>query len=97
MVIARITYITDTVRIMKIMYNIVYHRMYWNNVYHRHTIAGLTRPAKINHLSTFFVLLYHNFITIYITTTKFSSLMRHLMGFLLQLTELGYYALNERY
>ena len=63
----------------------------------------LTESAKIDHnecknhrfLSS---LLYHNLITsYYITTTKSSSLLQILMGFLLQLTEMGQYILNRRY
>ena len=37
-----------------------------------------------------FALSYCNFITIYTTKTKSSSLLQNLIGFLLQLTELGY-------
>ena len=36
-------------------------------------------------------------ITIYTTTTKSSSLLQNLMGFLLQLTEMTYYIMNGRY
>ena len=55
---------------------------------------NVTGPAKIDHVSTknhrFLVcLLYHNLKTIYTTTTKSSSLLQNLMGFLLQLTEMG--------
>ena len=62
----------------------------------------MTRPAKINHLSAktspiFAFLLYHNLITVYSTTTKPSSLLQNLMGFLLQFTEMGYFILNRRY
>ena len=62
----------------------------------------VTRPAKINHLSTkncrfYLFLLYHTFITIYTTTTKSPSPLQNLMGFLLQFMELGYYVLNKRY
>ena len=47
----------------------------------------VTGPVKIDHLSAkelsiFSFLLYHNFITIYTTTTKSSSLLQNLMGFL---------------
>ena len=40
------------------------------------------------------LLLYHNLMTIYITTSKPSSLLQNLMGFLLQLTQSGFYILN---
>ena len=55
---------------------------------------NVTGPAKIDHVSAknrrfLACLLYHNFITIYTTATKSSSLLQNLMGFLLQLTELG--------
>ena len=54
----------------------------------------VTGSARIDHLSTknhWFLarLLYHNLITIYTTTTKSLSLLQNLMGFLLQLTEMG--------
>ena len=54
----------------------------------------VTRPAKIDHVSTknrrfSACLLYHNLITIYTTATKSSSLLENLMGVLLQLTEMG--------
>ena len=54
----------------------------------------VTGPANIDHVSAknrrFLVcLLYHNFISIYTTATKSSSLLQNLMGFLLQLTETG--------
>ena len=53
----------------------------------------VTGPANINHLSTknrrfLACLLYHNLITIYITAIKSFSLLKNLMGFLLQLTEM---------
>ena len=54
----------------------------------------VTRPAKI---TDFLSLLYHNLITIYTTATESSLLLQNLMGFLLQLTEMGYYILNGRY
>ena len=61
----------------------------------------MTGPVKIDYLSankllSFLLLLYHNLITIY-TTATISSLLQNLMGFLLQLTEMGYYILNGRY
>ena len=54
----------------------------------------MTMPAKIDHVSAknhrfLACLLYHNLITIYTTATKSSSLLQNLMGFLLQLTEMG--------
>ena len=54
----------------------------------------VTGPVKIDHLSAknyrFLVcLLYHNLVTIYTTATKSSSLLQNLMGFLLQLMEMG--------
>ena len=62
----------------------------------------VTGPAKIDHLSTkncwfLLSLLYHNLITIDITTIKSSSQLQNLMGFLLQLTEMRYFILNGRY
>ena len=61
----------------------------------------VTKPAKIDQVSTknrrFLVcLLYHN-LTIYTTTTKSSSLLQNLMGFLLLLTEMGWCIQNKRY
>ena len=56
---------------------------------------NVTGPAKIDHVSTkkdhrfLTCLLYHNLKTIYTTTTKSLSLLQNLMGFLLQLTEMG--------
>ena len=57
-------------------------------------LTFVTGPVKIDHVSTkklpiLLYLLYHNLITIYTTATKSSSLLQHLMGFLLQLTEMG--------
>ena len=54
----------------------------------------VTEPAKIDHVSTknhrfLACLLYYNLITIYTTAIKSSSLLPNLMGFLLQLTEMG--------
>ena len=54
----------------------------------------VTGPAKIDHVSTknhqfLACLLHHNLIIIYTTATKSSSLLRNLMDFLLQLTEMG--------
>ena len=60
----------------------------------------VTGHAKINHLSAlnkiadFFIFAVSNYITVYTTTMKSLSLLQ---GFLLQLTELGYYVLNKRY
>ena len=59
-----------------------------------HPRQYVTGPAKINHVSTkdcqlLVCLLYHKLITINTTTTKSSSLLQNLMGFLLQLTEMG--------
>ena len=53
----------------------------------------MTGPAKIDHLNVknhqfLTCLLYHNFITIYTTATKSSSLLQNLMGLLLQLMEM---------
>ena len=61
---------------------------------HRLTHTYVTGPAKIDHVSAknwqfLACLLYHNLVTIYTTTTKSSSLLQNLMGFLLQLTEMG--------
>ena len=42
-------------------------------------------------------LLYYNLITIYTTATKSSTLLKNLMGFLLQLTEKGQCIWNKRY
>ena len=56
-----------------------------------YNIAYGTGPAKIDHLSAKIIDFVH------FPTIKSSSLMQNLMGFLLQLTELGYYVLNERY
>ena len=57
-------------------------------------LTNVTGPAKIDHVSAkncqfLACLLYHNLITIYTTATKSSSLLQNLMGFLLQLTEMG--------
>ena len=57
-------------------------------------MTNVTGPVKIDHVSTknprfLACLLYHNLITIYATATKSSSLLQNLMGFLLQLTEMG--------
>ena len=52
-------------------------------------------PSECKMISSFF--LYHILIIIYTTTTKFSSLLWNLMGFLLHFTETGYYILNGRY
>ena len=53
-----------------------------------------TGPAIIDHLSAknvdFLDLFYHNSKTIYVNTTKSSSLLQNLVGFLLQLTEMRY-------
>ena len=61
----------------------------------------VTKPAKINHLSTiiadFLFLYYRNLMTVYTTTTKSLSLLDNLTDFLLQLTEMGYYIINRRY
>ena len=51
----------------------------------------------VQKINDFLILFCHNFITIYTTTTKSSSLLQSLMDFLLQLTELGYYILSEWY
>ena len=56
--------------------------------------SNVTGPAKIDHVSAkncrfLACLLYHNLRTVYITATKSSSLLKNLMGFLLQLTEMG--------
>ena len=60
--------------------------------------ACKNRPSEHKKFTNFFsFLLYHNLITIYTTTTKSSSLLQNIIGYLLQLTELGYYLLNERY
>ena len=55
----------------------------------------VTGPMKIDHLSTknrrfLACLLYHNLLTIYTIATKSSSLLQILLGFLLQLTEMGW-------
>ena len=53
-------------------------------------VAG---PAKLHvsaKIANFLSLLYHNLISIYMTTTKSSSLLQNLMGFLLQLMEMEY-------
>ena len=67
---------------------------------HTYTIicnwACKNQPTECKKSPILSFLLYHNFITIYTTTTKSSSLLQNLMGFLLQLTELGYYVLNEK-
>ena len=57
-------------------------------------LINVTGPAKIDHVSAknrqfLACLLYHNLKTIYTTATKSSSLLQNLMGFLLQLTEMG--------
>ena len=62
-------------------------------------LIDVTKSAKIDHLSTknhqfFSTLLYHNFKTDYIISTKSSPLLQHCFGFLLQLTELRYYVLH---
>ena len=54
----------------------------------------VTGPTKVDHLSTknrrfLACLLYHNLITINTTGTKSSSLLQILLGFLLQLMEMG--------
>ena len=54
----------------------------------------VTGPAKIDHVSAknrrfLACLLYHTLITICTTATKSSSLLQNLMGFLLQLLEMG--------
>ena len=54
----------------------------------------VTGPAKIDRVSAknhrfLACLLYHNLITIYTTATKASSLLQNLVGFYLQLTEMG--------
>ena len=55
------------------------------------------RPSEHKNCRYFPSLPYHNQITIYITTTKSSSLLQNLMGFLVvQLTEMEYYILNGR-
>ena len=61
----------------------------------------VTGPAKIDHLSAkkpliFSSWLYHNIVTICTTTTS-SSVLQNLMGFLLQVMEMGYYILKVRY
>ena len=64
-------------------------------------LTNVTGPAKIDHVSTknhrfLACLLYHNFITVYTTATKSSSLLQNLMGFLQQLTEISGIVHSER-
>ena len=54
------------------------------------------RPSECKKLLIFLDLFYHNSKTIYINTTKSSSLLQNLVGFLLQLTEMRYYIWNGR-
>ena len=58
------------------------------------TNTYVTGPVKIDHVSAknrrfLACLLYHNLIIIYTTATKSSTLLQSLMGFLLELTEMG--------
>ena len=57
------------------------------------------RPSehKKSPIFIIFALSYCNLITIYTTTTKSSSPLQNLMGFLLQLMEMGYFILSGRY
>ena len=53
------------------------------------------RPSKHKKITNLFC--HHNLITSYTTVIISSLLLQNLMGFLLQLTEVGYYILNGRY
>ena len=67
-----------------------------HNNTHKCTPNYVTGTVKINHMSAkyrrFFILALLN---VYTTTTKSSSLLHNLMGFLLQLTVARYYILNR--
>ena len=59
-----------------------------------YVIRHMYVTVKIDHVSAkncqfLACFLYHNLITIYTTTTKSSSLLQNLMGFLLQIMEIG--------
>ena len=69
-------------------------------VYHFQALH-VTRPAKINHVSTkiadFSFLLCYNLIAICTNRTICLLPMENLMGFFLQFTEMGYYNHNYKY
>ena len=91
------TYCKFSMEQQSITYKMSYFQTNWQSFgpyFYHCNYKYMTRPAKIDYLSAknhwFLVcLLYHNLITIYTTAIKSLSLMQNLMGFLLQLTEMG--------